>query len=268
MMHVSRGKGVARRRSVATEGRRGRVLRALLDSEEHTAKPGDAFASNARSCVASRSCSVADLFRGGHKFSGDPKSEFDAALEALDSDGDAEEALAHIARCAAASGPENKEAVENTAQRALDAAAASSTAVDALRRALAEDNADASKDWSSAAEALARLVRSGRPLKWAVWLARARLVLGDAGGAEQVAGAALQALEKHNPKADADALRDGRTEDASLDDRARRRGALDKATRFGLCGNQPVRRDKATRFAMQASWLGLRHASMAWRTAR
>ena len=49
-------------------------LRALLDSEEHTAKPGDAFASNARSCVASRSCSVADLFKGGHTFSGDPKA--------------------------------------------------------------------------------------------------------------------------------------------------------------------------------------------------
>ena len=82
----------------------------------------------------------------------------------------------------------------------MDAAAASSTAVDSLRKALAEDNDNAKGDWSSAAEALSRLVRSGRPLKWAVWLARARLVLGDAGGAEQVAGAALQALEKHNPK--------------------------------------------------------------------
>ena len=130
----------AQRRKAAEAG-----LRALLDSEEHTAKPGDAFASNARSCVASRSCSVADLFRGGHKFSGDPKGEFDAALQSLDSDGDAEEALAHIARCAAASGPENKEAVEGTAQRALDAAAAASTAVDALRRALAPENADPSK---------------------------------------------------------------------------------------------------------------------------
>ena len=74
--------------------------------------------------MASRSCSVADLFRGGHKFTGDPKAEFDASIEALESEGDAEEALAHIARCAAASGPENKEAVESTAQRALDAAAA------------------------------------------------------------------------------------------------------------------------------------------------
>mgnify|MGYP003306968583 CR=1 FL=1 len=69
-----------------------------MDSEEHTAKPGGAFASNARSCVASRSCSVADLFRGGHKFSGDPKGEFDAALQSLDSDGDAEEALAERPR--------------------------------------------------------------------------------------------------------------------------------------------------------------------------
>ena len=224
----------SQRRKAAEAG-----LRALLDAEEHTAKPGDAFASNARSCVASRSCSVADLFKGGHKFSGDPKSEFDASIEALDSEGDAEEALAHIARCAAASGPENKEAVESTAQRALDAAAAASTAVDSLRKALAEDNDNAKGDWSSAAEALARLVRSGRPLKWAVWLARARLVLGDAGGAEQVAGAALQALEKHNPKLMRTPFVSGEPKTLALTigaAAALERGRLDKATRFVQAG--------------------------------
>ena len=106
----------------------------------------------------------------------------------------------------------------------------------------------AASPWSSAAEALARLVRSGRPLKWAVWLARARLVLGDAGGAEQVAGAALQALEKHNPKLMRTPFVTGEPKTLALTigaAAALERGRLDKATRFvqaglrhDLCGNQ------------------------------
>ena len=98
--------------------------------------------------------------RGGHKFRGDPKNEFDAALEALDSDGDAEEALAHIARLDVRPPPGLKTRRPWRARlNELDAAAAASTAVDAaMRRALAPEKMKTSKDWSSAAEALSRLV--------------------------------------------------------------------------------------------------------------
>ena len=82
-------------------------------------------------------------------------------------------------------------------------------------------------------------MRSGRPLKWAVWLARARLVLGDAGGAEQVAGAALQALEKHNPKLMRTPFITGEPKTLALTigaAAALERGRLDKATRFVQAG--------------------------------
>lgn len=227
----------AARRKAAEAG-----LRALLDAEEHSAKPGDAFASNARSCAArarDRPCDVTELFKGGHAFAGDPKLEFDAATEALEATGDAEEALAHVARCHAASDATNKEAVEGLAQRCLDAATAAAKSVDALRRALAPDNVEAGKDWAAAAEFLKSLVRSGRPLKWAVWLARARLVLGDAGGAEQVAGAALQALEKYDKKAMRTPFVVGEPKTLALTigaAAALERGRLDKATRFVQAG--------------------------------
>ena len=76
-------------------------------------------------------------------------------------------------------------------------------------------------------------------MKWAVWLARARLVLGDSSGAEQVAGAALQALEKHNPKLMRTPFVTGEPKTLALTigaAAALERGRLDKATRFVQAG--------------------------------
>ena len=134
-------------------------------------------------------------------------------------------------------------------------------------------------------------MRSGRPLKWAVWLARARLVLGDAGGAEQVAGAALQALEKHNPKLMRTPFVTGEPKTLALTigaAAALERGRLDKATRFVQACVEINQCVGCTRQFFTKSFLGNeaavmarssgeepaspRHragvASMAWRTAR
>ena len=71
-------------------------------------------------------------------------------------------------------------------------------------------------------------------------------MLGDAGGAEQVAGAALQALEKHNPKLMRTPFVTGGPKTLRLG--PARLPSLWKGPLDGykicpsLCGNQPVRR--------------------------
>ena len=131
-------------------------LRALLDSEEHTAKPGRRLREQRAVLRGVALVFGRRLISGAATFSGDPKGEFDAALRSGFRWRRRGGPGAHRAR-AAASGPENKEAVESTAQRALDAAAAASTA-SILYVKPSPKTMDASKDWSSAAEALARFV--------------------------------------------------------------------------------------------------------------
>ena len=125
------------------------------------------------------------------------------------------------------------------AARVVAAAKKGAHAVEFLQRALDPATNDTAAEWQSAAGLLSGIVTGGAPTKWAVWLACARSVLGDFGGAEAAAGAALQWLEASDRATMRTPFLRGQPKTLALTigaSAALERGRLDKSIKFVQAG--------------------------------